>query len=97
MRERSAYSQLTQGESVLRSEIHEEGPVAERNVDILMREGEVVGQYMLPLDGQQGEVVLFQTNRQRHQDNLQRLHGTFYKGTYYHNGVGQPHSNGRKK
>lgn len=36
------------------------------------------------------EVVLFDSNRQRHQDNLSRLHGYFYKGTYFHHGVGQP-------
>lgn len=29
-------------------------------------------------------------NMRRHQDNLSRLHGYFYKGTYYHFGVGQP-------
>lgn len=29
------------------------------------------------------------TNMQRHQDNLSRLHGFYYKGTYFHHGVGQ--------
>lgn len=28
----------------------------------------------------------------RHLANLAILHGVFYKGVYYHNGVGQPHS-----
>ena len=28
-------------------------------------------------------------NQQNHQDNLNRLHGYYYKGTYYHQGVGQ--------
>lgn len=27
--------------------------------------------------------------QKRHQDNLQILHGVYYKGTYYHHGVGQ--------
>jgi len=27
-----------------------------------------------------------------HQTNINLLHGVFYHGTYYHNGVGQPHS-----
>lgn len=41
------------------------------------------------------ETVLF--NRRRHQDNLGRLHGYYYKGTYYHQGVGQPNKSERKK
>lgn len=32
------------------------------------------------------------TNRTRHNENKSRLHGVFYHGTYYHYGVGQPHS-----
>lgn len=31
-------------------------------------------------------------NVERHVDNLAHLHGYFYKGVYYHRGVGQPHN-----
>ena len=36
--------------------------------------------------------ITMQQNGERHQDNLNILHGHFYKGTYYHYGVAQPHS-----
>lgn len=34
--------------------------------------------------------VLPKPNSLRHADNLQHLHGYFYKGTYYEYGVGNP-------
>lgn len=32
-------------------------------------------------------------NQQRHADNLSKLHGEFYHGTYYFFGEAQPHAN----
>ena len=36
--------------------------------------------------------VVMQPNVEYHIQNRRILHGVFYKGTYYHHGVGQPHS-----
>lgn len=33
--------------------------------------------------------VIFEDNHTRHQDNLNHLHGVYYKGTFYWHGVGQ--------
>lgn len=108
MKERAfGYTDLFNGEEVLASEIEAEGKVSRKNVDLLMREGKVIGQGMLPFDGEEDTVLFMPSRRQqaiedagranaaRHQDNLNRLHGYFYKGTYYHKGVGQP-SNKKK-
>jgi hypothetical protein len=57
--------------------------------DALMRHFEVKH-----IDDQQidtGVIVEF-NNRTRHMDNRSILHGQFYKGTYYHHGIPQPHS-----
>lgn len=37
------------------------------------------------------EAIIF-TNRDRHIENRKILHGSFYKGRYYHHGVAQPHA-----
>lgn len=37
------------------------------------------------------EEVWNREKARNHQENMQILHGVFYHGTYYHNGVGQPH------
>lgn len=57
-----------------------------------------------PLTG--GEVVLFEApkpksivkspNQVNHENNKKILHGAFYKGTYFHHGIGQPHSPSKK-
>lgn len=46
--------------------------------EVVMEEGV---QYNVP--------EILQDNAVRHQQNLSRLHGFFYKGTYYHHGIAQ--------
>lgn len=54
------------------------------------------GEYDEPQELVEGqETILF--NRIRHQENLSRLHGYFYKGTYYHHGVGQKNERTRSE
>jgi hypothetical protein len=52
------------------------------------REQEATAQINAYLDGDD----VIPRNQRNHQDNLSRLHGEFYKGSYFHFGVPQPHS-----
>lgn len=55
------------------------------NTKRLIQAEQELQDFLLPDHG-----VIFEDNHTRHNENLARAHGFYYKGRYYHHGVAQP-------